>query len=104
MTIPQKIYLLFFIVLIISGNIIAQTSLPHSTPETEGVSPQGIINFINAANKSKTEFHSFMLLRHGKVIAEGWWNPYDSTCAIHYIHAVKVLQQQLLALQLLKTN
>jgi CubicO group peptidase (beta-lactamase class C family) len=52
------------------------TSLPRSVPEKEGVSSQGIIDFLNAAAKSKHEFHSFMFLRHGKVIAEGWWNPY----------------------------
>jgi CubicO group peptidase (beta-lactamase class C family) len=52
------------------------TSLPRSTPETEGVSSQGIIDFLDAAAKSNNEFHSIMFLRHGKVIAEGWWNPY----------------------------
>lgn len=52
------------------------TSLPRSTPEAEGVSANDISNFIDAANQSKNEFHSFMLVRHGKVIAEGWWNPY----------------------------
>lgn len=51
-------------------------SLPRSTPEAQGVSSKEIMNFIDAANSSKTEFHSFMVLRHGKVIAEGWWNPY----------------------------
>ncbi len=51
-------------------------SLPRSTPEAEGVSSEGIINFIDAVNKSKHELHSFMVLRHGKVIAENWWNPY----------------------------
>lgn len=51
-------------------------SLPRSTPETEGVSADGIINFLDAAANTKHEFHSFMFLRHGKVIAEGWWNPY----------------------------
>src|SRR6266536_879440 len=50
--------------------------LPRSVPEAEGVSSNSIIQFLDAAAKSKTEFHSFMLLRHGKVIAEGWWNPY----------------------------
>jgi CubicO group peptidase (beta-lactamase class C family) len=50
--------------------------LPRALPEAEGVSSTDIISFLNAAAKSKTEFHSFMLLRHGKVIAEGWWNPY----------------------------
>src|SRR5579863_296256 len=50
--------------------------LPRSTPEAEGVSSKDIIRFLDAAEKGKTEFHSFMLLRHGKVIAEAWWNPY----------------------------
>ena len=48
----------------------------RSTPEAEGVSSEGILQFLEAAGKSKHEFHSFMFLRHGKVIAEGWWNPY----------------------------
>ncbi len=52
------------------------TSLSRSVPEAEGVSSQGIIDFLNAASKSRHEFHSIMFLRHGKVIAEGWWNPY----------------------------
>src|SRR6185295_18901431 len=64
-------------VIFLSSHLIAQNpELPHSTPEAEGVSSQGIIDFLDAADKSKIEFHSFMLLRHGKVIAEGWWNPY----------------------------
>jgi CubicO group peptidase (beta-lactamase class C family) len=54
----------------------ATTSLPRSIPEAEGVSSQGILDFLDAAAKSRNEFHSFMFLRHGKVIAEGWWNPY----------------------------
>src|SRR6266581_15980 len=59
-------------------NVIAQktTMLLPSVPEEEGVSSNDIIQFLDAAAKSKNEFHSFMLLRHGKVIAEGWWNPY----------------------------
>jgi len=52
------------------------TSLLRSIPEAEGVSSQGIIDFLNAAAKSSHEFHSLMFLRHGKVIAEGWWAPY----------------------------
>jgi CubicO group peptidase (beta-lactamase class C family) len=52
------------------------TSLPRSIPETEGVSSEGILQFILAVEQSKNEMHSFIFLRHGKVIAEGWWNPY----------------------------
>jgi CubicO group peptidase (beta-lactamase class C family) len=51
-------------------------SLPRSTPEAEGVSSAAILEFIGAADKEANEIHSFMLLRHGKVIAEGWWKPY----------------------------
>jgi CubicO group peptidase (beta-lactamase class C family)/predicted glycoside hydrolase/deacetylase ChbG (UPF0249 family) len=54
----------------------AQISLPRSTPEAEGVSSENIIQFLQAVGQSKHEFHSFMLLRHGKVVSEGWWNPY----------------------------
>ena len=53
-------------------------ALPRSTPEAEGVSSEGILDFLEAAAKSNHEFHSFMVLRHGKVVAEGWWNPYRS--------------------------
>src|SRR6187399_929945 len=52
------------------------TKLPRSTPETEGVSSKGIIEFLDALSTTKHEMHSIMILRHGKVIAEGWWNPY----------------------------
>jgi CubicO group peptidase (beta-lactamase class C family)/predicted glycoside hydrolase/deacetylase ChbG (UPF0249 family) len=54
----------------------AQNTLPRSTPEAEGVSSEAILSFIDAANKSEHELHSLMVLRHGKVVAEGWWNPY----------------------------
>ena len=53
-------------------------TLTRSTPEAEGVSSRGIIDFLDAAAGSRHEFHSLMILRHGKVIAEGWWNPYNS--------------------------
>lgn len=56
----------------------AQTGneLQRSTPEAEGVSATAISTFLDSVAVGKHEFHSLMLLRHGKVIAEGWWNPY----------------------------
>src|SRR5580693_3970588 len=50
--------------------------LPRSIPEKEGVSAAAISRFLDATTRGKTEFHSFLFLRHGKVVAEGWWNPY----------------------------
>lgn len=58
--------------------IYAQSSEPlrRSTPEAEAVSSESISNFLDAVAKSKNEMHSFMMLRHGKVVAEAWWSPY----------------------------
>jgi CubicO group peptidase (beta-lactamase class C family) len=50
--------------------------LPRSTPEAQGVSSADISRFLEAGAKTKNEFHSFVFLRHGNVIAEGWWDPY----------------------------
>jgi len=52
--------------------------LPRSTPEKQGISSAGISKFLEAIKQSKQEFHSLMVLRHGNVVAEGWWAPYSS--------------------------
>jgi Beta-lactamase len=67
----------FSYALLVTGNATAQDALPRGIPEKEGVSSTSIMDFVNAAGRSRTEFHSFMYLRHGKVVAEGWWNPYS---------------------------
>ncbi|OYU93792.1 MAG: hypothetical protein CFE21_19005 [Bacteroidetes bacterium B1(2017)] len=69
-----------FLLILLGLQVVAQNklSLPRSTPETEGVSSRGILDFLEAATKSKHEFHSFMLIRHGKVVSENWWTPYRS--------------------------
>ncbi|WP_143822365.1 serine hydrolase domain-containing protein [Mucilaginibacter pedocola] len=56
----------------------AQSTLPTSKPETEGIPAAAIDSFLTAVGQSKHEFHSFMMLRHGKVVAQGWWNPYEA--------------------------
>ena len=76
----------------------AITSLPRSNPEAQGVSSQGILDFLDAAAKSKNEFHSIMFLRHGKVIAEGWWNPYKPELKHTLYSTSKALLPQLLVL------
>lgn len=67
---------LFSLLLILQLSAQKINGLSISTPEAEGVSSKGIINFLDAAAKSKTEFHSIMILRHGKIITQGWWSPY----------------------------
>ncbi len=54
----------------------SSNTLPISTPEAEGVSSAGILKFLDAVDNGKNELHSFIILRHGKIISEGWWSPY----------------------------
>lgn len=51
-------------------------SLARKTPEGLGISSRAILDFTNAIEASSLELHSFMLLRHGAVAADGWWAPY----------------------------
>ena len=52
--------------------------LPRSTPEHEGISSAAIQAFVQAADTSIDAMHSVMIVRHGHVVAEGWWGPYDA--------------------------
>ena len=69
---------LLFLLLNIEVTAQKKEAFKQSDPESEGVSSDGINKFLDAANKSKTEFHSIMILRHGKLITQGWWNPYSA--------------------------
>src|SRR5262245_53190550 len=60
----------------LAGNL--PQSLPRSTPEKQGVSSTAILDFIKAADEKIDTMNSFMLVRHGHVITEGWWTPYDA--------------------------
>lgn len=60
-----------------SGSSLAQP-LHRTTPEAEGISSKAILDFIEAADAQVADMHSFMLVRNGKVVAEGWWSPYGA--------------------------
>jgi CubicO group peptidase (beta-lactamase class C family) len=49
--------------------------LLRSTPEAQGISSHSLLAFVDALGRVP-EVHSLMLLRHGCVVAEGWWSPY----------------------------
>ncbi|MCA9192525.1 MAG: serine hydrolase [Planctomycetales bacterium] len=49
--------------------------LPRSSPEAQGVSSEQLLSFVETANDRVKAIHSFMVLRHGNVVAEGWWSP-----------------------------
>jgi len=67
------------IILLLFTSALRAQEMSRSTPEEEGVSSEAILDFLNAVEKEKMQLHSFMLLRHGKIIADGHWYPFDCT-------------------------
>jgi CubicO group peptidase (beta-lactamase class C family) len=54
----------------------AADSLPRSAPEAQGVSSAALLELVNALDQRIVGMHSLTVVRHGRVIAEGWWAPY----------------------------
>ncbi|MDX3530775.1 serine hydrolase [Streptomyces sp. ID05-39B] len=51
--------------------------LPAGTPSAQGVDASGVLAFLDAVDAAEAiEPHSLMVLRHGRVVAAGWWAPY----------------------------
>lgn len=50
--------------------------LQRKRPEELGIVASKIVDFLDDMKARSIELHSFMLLRHGYVAAEGWWEPY----------------------------
>jgi CubicO group peptidase (beta-lactamase class C family) len=53
------------------------TELPRSTPADQHVDPGAVLAFVQAVDADPAiELHSLMVVRHGHVVAEGWWAPH----------------------------
>lgn len=50
-------------------------ALPRSTPESQAVDSEAIIEFISAADSEVNDIHSLMVVRNGYVVVEAWWKP-----------------------------
>ncbi|MHC3470007.1 serine hydrolase domain-containing protein [Streptomyces sp. 7R007] len=51
--------------------------LPSSTPAAQGVDASGVHAFLDALEAAPAiEPHSLMIMRHGRLVASGWWAPY----------------------------
>src|SRR5579871_6592573 len=53
-----------------------ESQLQRTSPEAQGIASSALLNFVQVVDEQIDEMHSFMLLRHGAVVAEGWWSPY----------------------------
>jgi len=75
--------LLLLLLLIISActpaeKEIQSTDRARSTPEAMGISSGAILDFVEAIEREqKDAIHSIMLRRHGKIVTEAWWAPFN---------------------------
>ncbi len=53
-----------------------RSPLVRTSPESQGIRSSAIRAFVDAVESEVRFLHSFMLLRHGVAVAEGWWAPY----------------------------
>lgn len=59
------------------GDALEPGALPRSTPSREQVDPAAVLGLLDALDADPdVEMHSLMVVRHGRVVAEGWWSPY----------------------------
>lgn len=53
------------------------TQLPDGPPASQGVDARGVHAFLDALEQApEIEPHSLMIVRHGRLVASGWWAPY----------------------------
>ena len=52
-------------------------ALPVATPESLGIPSSAILNYLKALDKAGVNMHGFLLARHGKIAAEGYYAPYQ---------------------------
>ena len=67
-----------------------RAEMENATPESQGVSSRAILNWIDACEKrfdgeKEGRIHGFTIVRHGKVIAAGSWQPFDTLKTPHQL-------------------
>jgi CubicO group peptidase (beta-lactamase class C family) len=56
----------------------APHDLPRSTPEAQGIASADVLAFVRAADEQIDSMNGLVVVRHGHVVAEGYWSPYDA--------------------------
>jgi CubicO group peptidase (beta-lactamase class C family) len=52
--------------------------LPATTPEAQGIRSGAIAAFVDDVERDIRDLNSFILVRHGAVVAEAYWEPYGA--------------------------
>ena len=84
----KNLFALFAVVSVLS----AFAEMEPATPESQGVDPRGILAFVDACEKTfdggaAGAVHGFVIVRHGKVVAEGSWKPFDTLNETHMLYS-----------------
>ena len=59
---------------------------PSATPESQGLSSRSILRFLDVVEEQRIGVQSLVMLRHGRLIAEGYWSPFAQD-KMHRIHS-----------------
>lgn len=60
--------------------------LLHIRPEEAGIEPSAILRFLDRLEAREICMHSFLILRGGRIAAEGYWAPYTKE-RLHRIYS-----------------
>ena len=76
---------------VLSAGVLLAAMEP-ATPESHGVPSEAILKFIDGCEKTFDAgdlgaMHGFVIVRHGKVIAEGSWKPFDTLNETHMLYS-----------------
>jgi CubicO group peptidase (beta-lactamase class C family) len=65
----------------------AGNSFPESRPEAQGIPSDAIFSMVERFEAEIDAVHSFMIVRHGYLVAQGWWAPYAAEVP-HIMHSL----------------
>ncbi|MFN8440298.1 MAG: serine hydrolase [Caldilineaceae bacterium] len=51
---------------------------PAPSPESVGIPSQAILNFLQRIDRERINMHGFLLVRHNRIAAEGYWSPWSA--------------------------
>ena len=89
----KRIFIFLVLLIVFGGNYSCKTNnkgtsvLSNVSPESQGVSSESIVSFIDELERGGLNMHSFMLIRNGKVLSECYW-PFFNAGKKHRMYSV----------------